>query len=58
MYDYYQTNFTLVNNYSWRLQELEEMYFWEREIYIKLLNDYNEEMRIKKQQQEQQGFGY
>jgi hypothetical protein len=47
LYDYYQTNFTLINNFSWRLKELEEMYFWEREIYTKLLSDYNEEERIK-----------
>jgi hypothetical protein len=48
LYDYYKTNFTLINNFSWRLDELENMLFWEREIYIKLLTDYNEEQRIKK----------
>ncbi len=51
LYDYYKTNFTLINNFSWRLKELEEMFFWEREIYIKLLTDYNEEQKIKQQQQ-------
>ena len=57
LYDYYKTNFTLINNFSWRLDELENMLFWEREIYIKLLSDYTEEQKIKKQQ-EQQGLMY
>lgn len=48
----------MINNFSWRLTELEDMLFWEREVYIKLLNDYNQEMKMKKQQQEQQGFLY
>jgi len=56
LFDYYKTNFTLINNFSWRLEELENMLFWEREIYIKLLNDYNEEERMKRIQQEQQGM--
>jgi hypothetical protein len=51
LYDYYKTNFTLINNFSWRLSELENMFFWEREIYIKLLNDYNEEEKMKRMQQ-------
>jgi hypothetical protein len=53
LYDYYKTNFTLINNFSWRLTELEEMFFWEREVYIKLLSDYNEEQKIKKNQMQQ-----
>ena len=53
LYDYYKTNFTLINNFSWRLTELEEMFFWEREVYIKLLTDYNEEQKIKKNQMQQ-----
>ena len=35
--DYYKTNFSLVNHYKWSLTELENMFFWEREIYISLL---------------------
>ena len=58
LYDYYKTNFTLINNFSWRLDELENMLFWEREIYIKLLTDYTEEQRMKKQQEQQQGLIY
>ncbi len=53
LYDYYKTNFTLINHFSWRLTELEEMFFWEREVYIKLLSDYNEEQKIKKNQMQQ-----
>jgi hypothetical protein len=41
----------MINHHSWRLEELDEMFFWEREIYIKLLTDYIEEQRIKRQQQ-------
>ena len=43
--DYYKSNFTLVNNYKWNITELEEMYYWEREIYIQLLNSYLEDKR-------------
>jgi len=35
--DYYKTNFSLINHYKWSLGELENMMFWEREIYISLL---------------------
>tara|TARA_R110000868_G_scaffold139430_2_gene354212 strand:- start:4281 stop:4469 length:189 start_codon:yes stop_codon:yes gene_type:complete len=57
LYDFYKTNFTLITNFSWNLTELENMFFWEREVYIKLLSDYNEEQRIKKNQL-QQGHGF
>lgn len=51
--DYYKTNFTLVNNYNWQLKDLEEMYYWEREVYIQLLNAHIEE---KKQLMEEKKF--
>jgi hypothetical protein len=43
--DYYKTNFTMINNYNWTIQDLENMYHWEREVYIQLLNGYIEEKK-------------
>lgn len=51
--DFYKTNFTLINNYNWNVNDLENMYYWEREIYIQLLNAYMEE---KKQLMEEKKF--
>jgi hypothetical protein len=46
--DYFTTNFTLINNFNWNLTDLDNMIWWEREIYIKLLIDYQDQ---KKQEQ-------
>jgi len=46
--DYFTTNFTLINNFNWNLSDLDNMIWWEREIYIKLLIDYQDQ---KKQEQ-------
>ena len=46
--DYFTTNFTLLNNFNWNLTDLDNMIWWEREIYIKLLIDYQDQ---KKQEQ-------
>jgi hypothetical protein len=46
--DYFTTNFTLINNFNWNLTDLNNMIWWEREIYIKLLIDYQDQ---KKQEQ-------
>lgn len=51
--DYYKTNFTLINNYNWKIEDLENMYYWEREIYVQLLNTYIED---KKQMMEEKKF--
>jgi hypothetical protein len=45
--DYYQVNFNLVNNYKWSLADIENMMFWEREIYINLLAEHNEKIMEK-----------
>lgn len=45
--DYYQVNFNLVNNYKWSLTDIENMMFWEREIYINLLAEHNEKIMEK-----------
>lgn len=42
-----------MNNYNWQLKDLEEMYYWEREIYVQLLNAHIEE---KKQIMEEKKF--
>jgi hypothetical protein len=46
--DYFTTNFTLINNFNWNLTDLDNIIWWEREIYIKLLIDYQDQ---KKQEQ-------
>lgn len=35
----------MINNFSWSLQDIENMYCWEREIYIKLVSEYQERKR-------------
>ena len=47
--DYYQTNFNLINNHKWSLDDLENMLFWEREVYINLLAEHNQKLLEKKQ---------
>jgi hypothetical protein len=38
LHDYYKTNFILMNKHEFRLSEIEDnMYPWERELYISLL---------------------
>jgi hypothetical protein len=41
--NYYMSNFTLMQFYKYSLTELDNMYPWEREIYISLLNKHIEE---------------
>jgi hypothetical protein len=43
--DYFTTNFTLINNFNWNLSDLENMIWWEREIYVKILINYQEQKR-------------
>jgi hypothetical protein len=43
--DYYTTNFSMINSGKWNLNELNEMMFWEREIYVNLIAAYNEEQK-------------
>lgn len=43
--DYYTTNFSMINSGKWNLQELNNMMFWEREIYVNLIAAYNEEQK-------------
>jgi hypothetical protein len=49
--NYYQTNFSLMQHHKYSLSELEDMIPWERELYVKLLLDYLEELKQKQQEQ-------
>lgn len=48
------TNFNLINSGKWNLNNLDDMYFWEREIYVKLVADYNEKLMQQRREMEQQ----
>lgn len=50
--DYYKTNFNLIKQLKLNIFDLEDMYMWEREIYIKLLIDYNEELLNRQREKE------
>jgi hypothetical protein len=37
----------MMNNFSWSLQDIENMMCWERDIYLKLVLDYQEKKKQK-----------
>jgi hypothetical protein len=47
-----QTNFQLMQHHQYSLTELDEMYPWEREIYVRLLLQHLEEERERQKQQQ------
>lgn len=47
---YYETNFALMQYHSWSISEIEDMIPWEREIYIKYLQNYLEKKRLEYEQ--------
>lgn len=49
--DYFQLNFLLMQEHGYRLEELESMLPWERDIYVGLLVEH---LKQKRQQREQQ----
>lgn len=51
LFNYYQTNFNLMQYHKYSLTELENMMPWEREIYITLLVQHLEEENQRLQQQ-------
>ena len=51
LFNYYQTNFNLMQYHKYSLTELENMMPWEREIYVTLLVQYLEEENQRLQQQ-------
>jgi hypothetical protein len=50
LFNYYQTNFNLMQYHKYSLTELESMMPWEREIYIALLVNHLEEENKRLQQ--------
>ena len=51
MFNYYKTNFALMQHHKYSLSELENMMPWEREIYMGLLSQWikEENERIEKE---------
>lgn len=43
--DYYTTNFNLILNGKWSLEDLDQMMFWEREIYTNLIIENNKKIQ-------------
>ena len=52
MFNYYNTNFQLMQHHKYSLTELDEMIPWEREIYINLLLQYLEEEKERQKARE------
>ena len=54
LFNYYETNFALMQHHKYSLTELENMMPWEREIYLGLLEEHvrKENERIEKEQAE------
>ena len=48
LYNYYKTNFGMMQYHKYSLTEIENMMPWEREIYIGLLMEHIKEELIKK----------
>ena len=51
LYNYYETNFSLMQHHKYSLTELDNMIPFEREIYINLLMQYIEEENEKIKQE-------
>ena len=49
---YFKLNFALMQHHKYSLTEIENMMPWERDIYLGLLNQYNEEENLKAKQQQ------
>lgn len=43
--DYYTTNFNLILSGKWSLEDLDQMMFWEREIYTNLIIENNKKIQ-------------
>ena len=53
LYNYYKTNFGMMQHHNYSLAELEDMIPWEREIYIGLLMNYLKEEKERMDQEQQ-----
>ena len=45
------TNFAMIQHHGWRLEELESMLPWEREVYVQLLMKYLKEEEERQKQE-------
>ncbi len=52
LYNYYETNFSLMQHHKYSLTELDNMIPFEREIYVSLLMKYIKEENEKMKEQE------
>jgi len=52
MFNYYKTNFAMMQHHNYSLSELEDMMPWEREIYVGLLMEFIEEENKRMEQEE------
>ena len=50
--NYYKINFALVQYHKYSLTEIENLIPWERDIYVRLLQQHLEEEKLKQQQQQ------
>lgn len=55
LYNYYKTNFGMMQHHNYSLTELENMMPWEREVYIGLLIKFIKEENEKMQKEKNQG---
>jgi hypothetical protein len=46
---YYSLNFSLMQHHKYNLTEIEDMIPWERDIYVKMLLDYIETEKAKRE---------
>ena len=51
LYNYYKTNFGMMQHHNYSLTELENMMPWEREIYIGLLVEYIKEEKERNEKE-------
>jgi len=52
--NYLETTFALAQHHKWQPSEIENLIPWERDIYVKMLIDYLEELKEKRRLAEQQ----
>ena len=50
LYNYYKTNFGMMQYHKYSLTEIENMMPWERDIYVGLLQQHLEEEELKQKQ--------
>ena len=51
LYNYYKTNFGMMQHHNYSLTELDNMMPWEREIYIGLLMEYIKEEKERNEKE-------